>query len=198
MGRNPFHNTNFTRLNVQISKSTVYTYATHLLCRYLGDALKLLGRLTSAMTTESSLWSVYADLTALPAAGAGPFKPRQLRQRAAACAAQGTGRERDAAAAAEVVAAGLRFAAEAVEYAALGDNDTQAVQLMSSAKMSLKGMVAKVKVRIQRFNSCPLSAIPSLMCDRISFQCRFGRTKSTKICRNRTFSYTAKRYFRPK
>ena len=41
-----------------------------------------MGRLTSAVTTESALWSVYADLTALPAANAGPFKPRQLRQRA--------------------------------------------------------------------------------------------------------------------
>ena len=106
-----------------------------------------MGRLTSAVTTESALWSVYADLTALPAAKAGPYKPRQLRQRAAACAAQRTGWERDATAAAEVVATGLRFAADAMEYAALGDNATQAIQLMSSAKMSLKGMVAKVKVR---------------------------------------------------
>ena len=65
-----------------------------MLCRYLSDALKLMGRLTSAVTTESALWSVYADLTALPAAGAGPFKPRQLRQRAAACAAQKTGWEK--------------------------------------------------------------------------------------------------------
>ena len=108
-----------------------------------------MGRLTSAVTTESALWSVYADLTALPAAKAGPYKPRQLRQRAAACAAQRTGWERDATAAAEVVATGLRFAADAMEYAALGDNDTQGIQLMSSAKMSLKGMVAKVKVRVQ-------------------------------------------------
>ena len=67
---------------------------TNKICRYLSDALKLMGRLTSAVTTESALWSVYADLTALPAAGAGPFKPRQLRQRAAACAAQKTGWEK--------------------------------------------------------------------------------------------------------
>ena len=108
-----------------------------------------MGRLTSAVTTESALWSVYADLTALPAANAGPFKPRQLRQRAAASAAQRTGWEKDATAAAEVIATGLRFAADATEYAALGDNDAQAIQLMSSAKMSLKGIVAKVKVRVQ-------------------------------------------------
>ena len=48
------------------------------------------------------------------------------------------------------MATGLRFAADAMEYAALGDNDTQAIQLMSSAKMSLKGMVAKVKVRVAK------------------------------------------------
>ena len=55
---------------------------------------------------------------------------------------------KDATTAAEVMATGLRFASDAMEYAALGDNDTQAIQLMASAKMSLKGMVAKVKVRI--------------------------------------------------
>ena len=60
---------------------------------------------------------------------------------------------KDATTAAEVMATGLRFASDALEYAALGDNDTQAIQLMSSAKMSLKGMVAKVKVRqMMRFN----------------------------------------------
>ena len=55
---------------------------------------------------------------------------------------------KDATTAAEVMATGMRFASETMEYAALGDNDTQAIQLMSSAKMSLKGMVAKVKVRL--------------------------------------------------
>ena len=115
-----------------------------------------MGRLTSAVTTESALWSIYADLAALPAAAgnaADPFKSRQLRQRAAACAAQRTAWEKDAAAAAEVVATGLRFATEAMEYAALGENRAQAIQLVSSAKMSLKGMVAKVKVCVMIANN---------------------------------------------
>ena len=67
------------------------------------------------------------------------------------------GWERDATAAAEVVATGLGFAADAMEYAALGDNDTQAIQLMSSAKMSLKGMVAKVKVRVIQLQGVPFA-----------------------------------------
>ena len=112
-----------------------------------------MGRLTSAVTTESSLWSIYADLAALPAANPDPFKSRQLRQRAAACAAQRPAWEKDTAAAAEVIATGLRFATEAMEYAALGENKTQAIQLMSSAKMSLKGMVAKVKVCVMIANN---------------------------------------------
>ena len=55
------------------------------------------------------------------------------------------------------MATGLRFAADATEYAALGDNDTQAIQLMSSAKMSLKGMVAKVKVRVIQLQGVPFA-----------------------------------------
>jgi tetratricopeptide (TPR) repeat protein len=116
--------------------------------KYYADAMKLMGRLTSQVTTESKLWSVYADLTSLPInIPPQPYKACQFRQKAAACAAQKPAWEKNTAECKEVIAVGLKNTVNAIEYAETGENKAQAIQLMSSAKMSLKGMLAKIRVR---------------------------------------------------
>ncbi len=117
-------------------------------CRkYFADTMKLMGRLTSAVPGESKLWSIYADLASLPLNDPPqPYKACQYRQKAAAAATQKPSWDKQSPDCEEALKAGIRYASDAAEYARAAENKTQAIQLMASAKMTIRGMLTKVKV----------------------------------------------------
>ncbi|XP_059087002.1 tetratricopeptide repeat protein 27-like isoform X2 [Tigriopus californicus] len=141
--------------------------------RHLPAALKLFGRLSGQVTNEGRIWELYSDLTFIMAQreedanpqeqpqpqdqvqkqqsnGFNPashqerrLKACQYLQKGVACFAQKAGWERDPHKVEEVLQIGWKLA-QALDQLAHGhENKAQCIQMISSAKMTLKGIAVK-------------------------------------------------------
>ncbi|KAJ8888281.1 hypothetical protein PR048_007768 [Dryococelus australis] len=115
--------------------------------RHKKNALALFGRLTGQITNDTLLWKLYAQLTA-SAPEQTPetlHKTVQYLQKAHRCAVQSQHWARDVAHCKNVADLCVNLANACMECCKNCSSSNEAVQMLSSAKLSLKGVLTKIK-----------------------------------------------------
>ncbi|XP_066281764.1 tetratricopeptide repeat protein 27-like [Branchiostoma lanceolatum] len=115
--------------------------------RLRGKAVELFGRLTSKVTSNAQIWRLYAKLH-----GDGHSedaqeneKALQCLQKAHRCSTQTSGWDREPASTGEVMDQALLLAQVAMAVSKRKTNSTEAIQILSAAKMTLRQLGTKVR-----------------------------------------------------
>lgn len=109
--------------------------------------LELFGRITAKVTSDAQIWQLYADLTLAKTEYHEPDmeKALQFLQKSHRCVMQTPGWEKDADKCQQVGQQSLDLAKTYQTCASQTENSQQVVQMLSSAKLMLKGVVTKIK-----------------------------------------------------
>ncbi|XP_041351837.1 tetratricopeptide repeat protein 27-like [Gigantopelta aegis] len=109
--------------------------------------MELFGRITSKITSEARIWQMYAELNSSGSTRdkITSEKTLQYLQKAHRCDMQKSDWEKNIDKCKEVAALSAQLAKAYQQCAELTDDHTQCLQMMSSAKLMLKGITTKIK-----------------------------------------------------
>ncbi|EDO46799.1 predicted protein, partial [Nematostella vectensis] len=109
------------------------------------ELLQLMGRVTSQITTNAAIWKMYADLYMNKDSAEDTEKALGFLVKGHRCRSQDPSVANNVSALKEFVKETIDLS-DVYEKVAIAKDSAQAIQLLSSAKMSIKQLVAKIKV----------------------------------------------------
>ncbi|KAK7477463.1 hypothetical protein BaRGS_00031287 [Batillaria attramentaria] len=115
--------------------------------RLHGKLLELFGRITAKVTSDAQIWRLYADLTLAETEHHKPDmqKAVQFLQKSHRCVMQTSAWEKDDKKCKEVAEQSLELSEVYQSCASQTENSQQAIQMLSSAKLMLKGVATKIR-----------------------------------------------------